>query len=187
MPSIPTHFLVGAALGQAAGPRLRGDWRFWAVAMVCSALPDMDVIGFGFGVRYGDLWGHRGMTHSILFAVAIGIVAGICFGGSTLERFGQSLLFFTITCSHGVLDAMTDGGLGIAFFSPFDPTRYFLPWRPIRVSPIGAAFFSSRGVAVIGSELFWVWGPALAVGLILYACRRLLDARLRAESVTPPS
>jgi len=185
MPSVPTHFLVGVALGQAAGPRSRGDWRFWAAALVCSALPDVDVIGFGFGVRYGDLWGHRGMTHSILFAAAIGIAAGICFGGSMLERFGQSLLLFTITCSHGVLDAMTDGGLGIAFFSPFNLTRYFLPWRPIRVSPIGAAFFSSRGLAVIWSEMLWVWLPALVAGVILYSCRKILNQRPGAESVTP--
>src|SRR5690242_20001702 len=102
MPSVPTHFLVGAALGQAAGPRLRGDWRFWAAALVCSALPDIDVIGFGFGVRYGDLWGHRGMTHSILFAAMMGIAAGIYFGGSRLAILAQSLLFFIITCSHGV-------------------------------------------------------------------------------------
>lgn len=187
MPSIPTHFLVGAALGQIGSPRLRGDWRFWTAAVACSALPDVDVIGFGFGVPYGDLWGHRGMTHSILFAAAIGIAAGIYFGGSRLAILAQGVLFFVITSSHGVLDAMTDGGLGIAFFSPFDPTRYFLPWRPILVSPIGAAFFSSRGLAAIWSEVLWVWGPALALGLILYACRRILDARLRAESVTPSS
>jgi len=185
MPSIPTHFLVGAALGQAAGPRLRSDWRFWAVALVCSALPDIDVIGFGLGVRYGDLWGHRGMTHSILFAAAAGVVAGSWFGGSRLEKIGQCVLFFLIAASHGALDAMTNGGLGIAFFSPFDPTRYFLPRRPILVSPIGTAFFSLRGLAVIWSEVLWVWGPALAFGLILSSCRRLLDARLRAESVTP--
>jgi hypothetical protein len=45
--------------------------------------------------------------------------------------------FFLATASHGLLDAMTDGGLGVAFFSPFDKHRYFFPWTPIRVSPIG--------------------------------------------------
>lgn len=187
MPSVPTHFLVGVALGQAAGPRLRQDWRFWTAALVCSALPDVDVIGFGFGVRYGDLWGHRGMTHSILFAAVVGIVAGSWLGGSWLQKIGGSALFFLITASHGALDAMTDGGLGIAFFSPFDPTRYFLPWRPILVSPIGAAFFSSRGLAVIWNEMFWVWLPALVVGVILYSYRKVFDRRSGAESVTPPS
>ena len=163
----------------AAGERLRSGWKFWASAIVCSALPDVDVIGFGFGVRYGDLWGHRGMTHSILFAAAVGIAVGIWLGGSWAARIGQSLLFFVITASHGFLDAMTDGGLGVAFFSPFDPTRYFLPWRPILVSPIGAGFFSERGIAVLWSELLWVWPVALALGLALYGLRRL--PRVRAE------
>ena len=193
MPSVPTHFLVGAALGQAAAPRLRSDWRFWTAALVCSALPDVDVIGFGFGVRYGDLWGHRGITHSILFAAVAGIVVGNWFDGSRTEKIsltskiGQSILFFFITASHGVLDAMTNGGLGIAFFSPFNATRYFLPWRPIVVSPIGAAFFSPRGLAVIWSEMLWVWLPALVVGAILYLCRKIFDRHLGAESVTPLS
>jgi inner membrane protein len=74
---------------------------------------------------------------------------------------------FLATASHGVLDAMTDGGLGVAFFSPFNNRRYFFSWTPIRVSPIGIGnFFSSRGLAVVQSELLWVWIPAVAlVGL----------------------
>ena len=44
--------------------------------------------------------------------------------------------------SHGVLDALTDGGPGVAFLAPFDDTRYFFPWRPIRVSPLWRGFFS---------------------------------------------
>jgi hypothetical protein len=41
---------------------------------------------------------------------------------------------------------MTDGGLGAAFFAPFDNKRYFLPWRPIQVSPISVhRFFTPRG------------------------------------------
>jgi inner membrane protein len=150
-------------------------------------MPDMDVVGFSFGVRYGDLWGHRGMTHSILVAAVTGIFVGIWFGGSRLEKIGQSVLFFLIAASHGVLDAMTNGGLGIAFFSPFDPTRYFLPWRPILVSPIGAAFFSSRGPAVIWSEALFVWLPAAVLGLIFYVCRKILGSRVGAESVNPTS
>jgi len=145
--------------------------------MVCSALPDIDVIGFPFGVWYGDLWGHRGMTHSILFATLIGIAAGVWFGGNRLEKIGQSALFFLIVASHGVLDAMTNGGLGIAFFSPFDVTRYFLPWRPIPVSPIGVAFLSARGVAVIRSEVIWVWLPAVLLGAILCVGRKAYDVR----------
>src|SRR5260221_14512106 len=115
MPSIPTHFLVGAALGQTAGQRLRGDWRYWVAALVCSALPDVDVIGFGFGVRYGDLWGHRGMTHSILFAVVAGIFAGSWFGGRRVGEIGQGVVFFFFSGSHGGLGWMKNGGGWVSF------------------------------------------------------------------------
>ena len=65
-------------------------------------------------------------------------------------------ILFPRQASHGLLDAMTDGGPGVAFFAPFANRRYFLPWTPIRVSPT----FTSRGTAVIRSELFWIWVPA---------------------------
>jgi inner membrane protein len=173
MPSLPTHFFVGAALGQAAGARLRGDWRFWIAAMVCSALPDADVIGFSFGIPYGALWGHRGLSHSIAFALVVGIAAGISLGGGLAQRAGQSILLFVITCSHGVLDAMTNGGLGVAFFSPFDTTRYFLPWRPILVSPLGLnRFISARGLSILLNEFVFVWLPAVVAGFVLNAWRR---------------
>ena len=161
-------------MGQGAAQAMRRDWRFWAIALVCSALPDVDVAGFSFGVRYGDLWGHRGMTHSILFAAVTGIAAAMFLGGSRRQFFWNATLLFLTTASHGFLDAMTNGGLGIAFFSPFDRTRYFLPWRPILVSPIGLErFLSERGAAVLGSEIVFVWMPAIVVGLSLYALRRL--------------
>ncbi|NIM12838.1 MAG: hypothetical protein GTO45_29905 [Candidatus Aminicenantes bacterium] len=55
-----------------------------------------------------------------------------------------------LTASHGVLDAFTNGGLGIALLSPFDTTRHFSPWQPIEVAPIGIwAFFSDWGVKVM--------------------------------------
>jgi inner membrane protein len=74
--------------------------------------------------------------------------------------------FFAVTASHGLLDAVTNGGLGIAFFAPFDGTRYFLPWRPVEVSPIGlAAFFTARGLEVLKSEFVWIWIPASVIFL----------------------
>ena len=137
-------------------------------------LPDIDVIGFRFGIRYGDFWGHRGFTHSLLFAgilATLVLVAGFPHGLPGLRCVWLWLYFFLATASHGFLDAMTNGGLGVAFFSPFDNTRYFLPWRPIVVSPISMTrFFGDRGLAVLQSELIWIWIPAgllaaLALGI----------------------
>jgi inner membrane protein len=174
MASLPSHAVAALALGQAAPAERRRDWRFWYMAVLCACLPDADVIGFRLGVRYGDLWGHRGLTHSLLFAAVVGALAAARFRPDW-RRDGPKLaaLFFVITASHGFLDALTDGGLGVAFFSPFDRTRYFFPWRPIVVSPIGVgAFFTGWGLRVLRSELLWVWLPSLALGLGLRAARR---------------
>lgn len=79
------------------------------------------------------------------------------------------LYLFLATASHALLDAMTTGGKGVAFFSPFDNARYFLPWRPIQVSPIGVEkFFSNRGLRVLESELLWVFLPSLVLILVFH-------------------
>jgi inner membrane protein len=95
-------------------------------------------------------------------------------------RFLLFSYFFAVTASHGVLDAMTDGGLGIAFFAPFDNTRYFFPFRPIKVSPIGLAFLSARGLDVVWSELLWVCIPSSIIAGTILGLRKL--SRLRAGS-----
>ena len=137
-------------------------------------IPDVDVIGFHFGVRYGDFWGHRGFTHSLLFAVLLAAtVAMILFRSSGISRWSLFAYLFIATASHGVLDAMTNGGLGVAFFSPFDNRRYFLPWRPIPVSPIVASrFFSARGLAILENEFVWIWIPAIAFAAVVLAIKR---------------
>jgi inner membrane protein len=76
---------------------------------------------------------------------------------------------------------MTDGGLGVAFFAPFDNTRYFLPWTPIRVSPIGLGrFFTARGLAVLASELLWIWLPATLLAAVPWFLRKRGSAAAKA-------
>jgi inner membrane protein len=139
-------------------------------------MPDLDVIGFRFGIRYGDFWGHRGFTHSLLFAALVaGTVMLIGFRQVLpgLGRFSMWIYFLLATGSHDFLDAMTDGGLGVSFFAPFDNHRYFLPWTPIRVSLIGAGrFFTDRGFPVLQSELVWVWLPSALLAISAWIIRR---------------
>jgi inner membrane protein len=132
-------------------------------------LPDIDVLAFRFGIPYGATFGHRGFTHSIVFALAIALI------GTIIVRPRSPAVFaflFLCAMSHAVLDSMTNGGLGVAFFSPFSNERYFLPWRPIRVSPIGPSFFSPRGLATLASEVVWVWIPCVVLGLVGKYVRR---------------
>jgi inner membrane protein len=175
MASVFSHAV--AALGIGAGFQQPGTpKRVWLIGVLCSVIPDLDVIGFGFGIRYGDFWGHRGFSHSLLFAALLAsFVVVVAFRQAVpgLGRFALWTYFFLATASHGLLDAMTDGGLGVAFFSPFDNSRYFLPWRPIRVSPIGVArFFSHRGLEVVQSELLWIWLPAALLVVSAWLVRR---------------
>lgn len=149
---------------------------------MCSILPDIDTIGFRFGIHYGDFWGHRGFTHSLVFAALLSGAVTAMLIRRNMAAIRRSTLFaylFLATASHGVLDAMTNGGLGVAFFSPFDNRRYFLPWRPIHVSPISMTrFFSARGHAVLESELLWVWLPAFLFAAIVLASKRTRTGRL---------
>jgi inner membrane protein len=168
MPTLPTHALIATTL-YAVLPLRRRSVPLWAAGVVCAILPDADVIGFPLGVRYGDLLGHRGLTHSLTFAAVLGVlVASRWFPG---RRLTAALFLFLCTALHGVFDAATDGGLGVAFFSPFSNQRYFWPWRPIRVAPIGLFAFSSiRARQVFATEVIWIWLPCAA--LLTYAATR---------------
>jgi inner membrane protein len=182
MPTIVTHGFVAALLvkGSIAG---RVPAHFWLLSVLCSILPDVDVLGFPLGIRYQDMLGHRGLSHSLVFAIIVSLIVTFLAFPRVRRKWARFLLFsyfFAVTASHGVLDAMTDGGLGIAFFAPFDDTRYFFPFRPIKVSPIGLAFFSARGLDVVWSELLWVCIPGSIIAGTILGLRKL--RRLRASS-----
>jgi len=181
MASLFAHGAVAVALAHTLLPAPR-PWRLWTASVLCSVIPDADVIAFLFGIAYEHPLGHRGFSHSLLFAALLS--AGVVYGSfrESLEnaRLKWLLLahFFLVTASHGFLDALTNGGLGVAFFAPFDNTRYFLPWRPIVVSPIGVgAFFSRWGLEVLVNELLWIWLPAGLVALISAVVRRRRSSR----------
>ena len=167
MPSAFSHAVAAAGLGAAFFGR-KAPARVWITGALCAALPDVDVVGFRFGIHYGDLLGHRGLTHSFAFAAVLAALAApLVRRGSDLGLGKMWTYLFLATASHGLLDAMTDGGLGVAFFSPFSNVRYFFPFRPIVVSPISVhRFFTERAAAVLGSELLWVWLPSLALAAL---------------------
>lgn len=167
------HALTAFTFGKMY-PKSMNSWKFVALGIVCSILPDADTITFQLDIPYDHLFGHRGFFHSFLFAGILGILVTVIFYPKQLSSWKGLVLivYFTIcTASHSLLDAMTSGGLGVAFFSPWDNTRYFLPWRPIKVSPIGVEnFFSEWGWNVIKSELIWIGMPCLAIlGLIKFS------------------
>ena len=166
MPTVFTHAAMPVALASLL-PKNSITAPVVLTGSVCSVAPDLDVLAFALGVPYRDMFGHRGLTHSIAFAVVIAAaLASLIPWRDSCKRLPIFLFLFASTASHGILDSMTNGGLGVAFFAPFSSERYFSRWRLIEVSPLGKNFFSARGVTVLFSELKWIWCPyAIVFGI----------------------
>jgi inner membrane protein len=171
MPSLLSHPAVPAAIVGVAGFR-KVSLRLFLAGAIFSILPDADVIGFRFGIPYDHLLGHRGFFHSPTFALIAGLIGAMAYRALRSTYWTAFMVLFVSMLMHGILDAATNGGLGIAFLSPFSNQRYFLPWQPIVVSPLGLdRFLSNRGLMVIESELTWVWLPFLSLGFIGFLLR----------------
>ena len=171
MPTVLSHPAVPLAVALGAGREVVST-RLLLAGIVCSALPDVDSLGFWAGVPYAHTFGHRGFTHSLFFAALVATLGALLaapLGSSPMRAFA---FLFVSTASHGLLDTLTNGGLGIALLSPFSNHRFFAPWRPIPVSPIGIAG-PSRLLALLAAELLLVWAPLFAIALPLYMVRSI--------------
>jgi inner membrane protein len=168
MPTIISHAVVALATGKTI--LISPDKKVLIAGMICSMLPDADVIGFRFGIAYESLWGHRGITHSFFFAFLLSMLTTFLLfydKNTSKEIIMNSFLFlFVATALHPILDACTNGGHGVALLAPFYNERFFAPWRPINVSRFGLdAFRGAYGLQVILSELMWIWIPSLFLWL----------------------
>lgn len=160
------HVIVGLAAGRLWAGREAGARALAGPMLGFAALslsPDADVLAFALGIPYGDAFGHRGASHSVAFAAGVGLLIGLIARllGHT-RPLSLAALSAAVVASHPLLDAMTTGGLGVAWAWPWSAQRAFLPWRPIPVSPIGAGFVSARGLRVALTELaqlspLWLW------------------------------
>jgi inner membrane protein len=139
------HVAMGFAVARAHEGRF--NWKAAVAFSTFSLVPDLDVVAFKFGIPYGAPFGHRGATHSIAFALVMGVAAWL------LTRSWKSTIALTVVVlSHPLLDMLTDGGLGVGLFWPITSERFFFPWRPLPVAPIGVGMLSARGLYVLAVE-----------------------------------
>lgn len=177
MSTFVAHALSAYAMSRAVPRALAERRAVTLAAMACACVPDLDVVAFAFGIPYSHVFGHRGISHSLLFALLLGGALTVALGTrlrlAARARWQLFLLLSVATASHGLLDAMTNGGLGIAFFAPFDTGRYFLPWRPLVVPPIGILpMFSAWGAAVAQTEALYIGIPSVVLIVIARLWRR---------------
>ncbi|MDR2851881.1 MAG: metal-dependent hydrolase [Burkholderiaceae bacterium] len=177
MPTIFTHLAVPVAATVALGSR-RIPPGALAAGVLASIAPDFDGIAFHLGIAYGGMTGHRGFTHTVLFALLFGLLGGWLAPRWRMRRVAGYAWIMLCTLSHPLLDMMTNGGAGIALFWPLDSVHHFLAWRPIEVSPLSLKrLLSLRGVQVARSELRNVWAPLMAAGLLVWAARHRRGAQ----------
>lgn len=169
MPSVLSHPALPMALAVGLGRRFISR-RLAFAAAIASILPDLDVLSFRFGIPYLHDFGHRGASHSLTFALLIGVIGALAAGKLRAKRRMAFWLLFISCASHPLLDMLTDGGHGVALFWPFSSQRYFFPLRIIDVSPLAIdRFLGPAGLQVVASELLWIWLPcALLAGTLAF-------------------
>jgi inner membrane protein len=129
-----------------------------------AVLPDLDVVAFRLDVPYAAPFGHRGAAHSLVAGALAGTCVALVVRAAGGRFLRTALLASLAAMSHGVLDAFTDGGRGIALLWPLTDARCFAPWQPIPVAPIGALFHAARGLRCVLVELAW-FSPLLVWAL----------------------
>jgi inner membrane protein len=164
MPSIG-HLAVGLAAARVTRrPDGPSPWAWSFLLIVLSFLPDADVIAFRLGIPYGAPYGHRGAFHSPAFAAIFGLGLAVAATARRAPPLFLALVGTVVMASHGLLDTLTDGGKGIALLWPFTNERFFAPWRPIPVAPIGPRILSAAGLKLMAWEAM-LFLPFFIVGL----------------------
>lgn len=159
------HFAPAVALAVALGPR-RVGWRLMLAGAVCGVMPDLDFLSVMMGFdRYSGTYGHRGFTHSLGFALLIGLVGALWPAGSWRRRAGRGAFLALCTASHPLLDSLFNVHICSAWYWPLDGQRHCFGWRPIPAR--GLYMFSQEWLLM---ELRWIGVPLLVlanVGMLL--------------------
>ncbi len=186
MPTAWTHAVPALAMGTLLIPP-QVPRAVFITGVALAVIPDLDVIGFSLNIGRGSLLSHRGFSHSLLFALVASCLAYAVIRRMFPEARSKSIwLYFLLSgLSHGLLDGLTNGGWGVAFFAPLDSARYFFPTQPVLVSPISLeGIFTAYGKAVLWNEFQWVWVPFMFLSTIGYVWRFRILTRPAVESLS---
>jgi inner membrane protein len=120
-----THITLGACLGEAIlGKKLGKRALLWGA--IAQSLPDIDTVTALFLTPDEALLAHRGITHSFVFAVVVGIL--LAFLAKNIHRnvfvpFCILVFFFCMQlCVHDLLDTCNAYGTGL--LEPFSHQRF---------------------------------------------------------------
>jgi inner membrane protein len=176
MASLVTHPIVPLAIAAVLG-RKAIPLSVLLLGVLLSVFPDADSIGFRFGIPYSSPFGHRGFTHSIGFAFVAAALASLLMRKTVSNHFAIFIFLFVSMFSHGMLDAFTNHGNGVALLLPFSDTRFFFPFHPVEASPLSVQrFFTQRGFEILSSEAKWIWTPCIVFAMVGFFMRKQFGA-----------
>jgi inner membrane protein len=151
------------AVDGARPARRPSSWLTMLLFAALALLPDADVALVALGACDGGTCGHRGASHSLPLALAIGLLAGL------LARWRRWPVLRTMVAttfavgSHALLDFLGAGGRGLPLLWPFSEARFTSPIRIFPDAPRGLALLSLPGAINVAIEL------AVFLPLMVYA------------------
>src|SRR5690349_1919698 len=97
------HVAVGMAAGRWIAQREDARaWRPMLAFSVLSLAPDADVIAFALGIPYEAQLGHRGASHSLVIAIALGLMAALFVSPDARTRWTRVAIAIAVAASHGL-------------------------------------------------------------------------------------
>lgn len=167
MPTNVTHAIPAIAIGLGLSRYYIGG-KAIAIGAVIASVPDLDMLGTRFfGIPWDSIYGHRGYTHSITFAILAALTVAFLLYRHDFKKY--FLFFLVCTVSHPLLDSLNNGGLGVAFFWPFSDARYHAFVQPVMNVNVSfrGLYLTMKGLPVFLSEFIWVWLPFFCIYLFL--------------------
>ena len=137
----------GGPEGDGGGkPRRPCSWPALLLFVALALLPDADVALVALGACDDGACGHRGASHSLPFAIAIGLLAGLAARRLRWPVVRTVVAATFAVASHAMLDALGAGGRGLPLLWPFSDARFISPIRIFPDAPrgSGAAVDSGR-------------------------------------------
>jgi inner membrane protein len=169
VPTIVTHAALPLIAAWGLGPALIPPRLALAAAFLAVA-PDLDIIGRAFAVPHYALLGHRGISHSLLVAALLALLALPLLPRA--RPLSSAFFLFAAAASHGLADMFTHGSKGIMLWWPLSYARYGWELQPIEASGILARSITDGSLpGILLAELLWLVLPALLL-VVLYRLGR---------------
>jgi inner membrane protein len=170
------HLAVGAAVGALYSRATGANPRVTIPAFAGLALaPDLDLISGLWGVPPNTPLSHRGITHSMAFALALGLAATL-WGRSPKGSMLLGLSVFGALVSHGLLDTMSELGNGPMLLWPFSTMSYESLWRPIPGVLSAGHYLTLQAVPTLALE------TVMFLPLIVYALLAFFPRRTKVQA-----